>query len=415
MPWRNSDYNTQKFSDNTFITVAGIYVVGQPSNYGSGTHPPVYNAIYFHSLLLFAAIVRSFPTASPVEGPSEEMIPVPGGGRPKLSVHEIPHGGQVIMVGDEFYLLDAGGRLLHTMPTGAPSLKDPSHNISARTTKYTEGWVTTAVWDGTPSQPISSSKATWTVPSAPQTNWGFHSDGVIFQPAVLQFTFSWTVASWLVGPTGVFVTQSVPVKPGQVLNGVMTQTKKSATSWTLTSSFTGIANTTLSMTYASPMYIGWASAFEQYGVRMNHLDYPADTSMTFSNIELKFIGTAPTVAYHVINSLPVQGTTTITTNGGAAAKIVMHFPLRRQRFLSDCCERAVATAAIQCKTIDEQVFLPGAGGPGISAVNVTAGYNCFLYQNANCTGSKLKVDKSYPDLRLVNLDDTARAWSCNKA
>ncbi|KAJ7362806.1 hypothetical protein DFH08DRAFT_841507 [Mycena albidolilacea] len=397
--------------------------------------------LYFHSLLLFAAVVRSFPTASPVEGPSEEMIPVPGAGwRPKSSVHEIPHGGQVITVGDEFHLLDAGGRVLHTMPTGAPSLKDPSHNISARTTKYTEGWVTTAVWDGTPSQPISSSKATWTVPSAPQTNWGFQilyyfngigADGVIFQP-VLQFTFSWTVASWLVGPTGVFVTQSVPVKPGQVLNGVMTQTKKSATSWTLTSSFTGIANTTLSMTYASPMYIGWASAFEQYGVRMNHLDYPADTSMTFSNIELKFIGTAPTVAYRVINYLPAQGTTTITTNGGAAAKTVMHFPAPPVKLMTYCewynftvaCDSVsyptaasvpLATAAIQCKTIDEQVFLPGTGGPGISAVNVTVGYNCFLYQNANCTGSKLKVDKSYPDLRLVSFDDTARAWSCNKA
>ncbi|KAJ7343855.1 hypothetical protein DFH08DRAFT_810397 [Mycena albidolilacea] len=277
--------------------------------------------LYFHLLLLLAAVVHSFPTAAPLETPlSEEMIPAPGAGwRPKSSVHEIPHGGHVAAVGNKFHLLDASGKVLHIMPSGRPAL---------------EGLVTTAVWDGSASQPISS-KATWTVPSLPETQWHFQTlyyfngigaDGVIFQP-VLQFTFGgWTVASWLVGPTDTFVTASVPVSPGQVLTGVMTQTKISSTSYAFISSFTGIANTTLSTNYTLPMYIRWASVFEQYGARTHSFDYPPDMSMTFLNIELKFMGTAPIVAYRIINYLPAQGNTTITTNGGAAAKTVMHFP-----------------------------------------------------------------------------------------
>lgn len=223
--------------------------------------------LYFHSLLLLATVVRSFPTVAPETFSSEEMIPVPGAGwQPKSSVHVVPHGGQVVAVRDKFHLLDAGGEILKVVPSGGPALRGPSNNsISARTTtvlasNYPEGWVTTAVLDGSPSQPIASFSATWTVPTAPQTNEGFQTlyyfnaigaDGVIFQP-VLRFTFEgWTVASWLVGPTGTFVTASTHVSPGQVLTGVMTQIKKSVTSWALTSTFTGIPNATMTTTCES--------------------------------------------------------------------------------------------------------------------------------------------------------------------
>ncbi|KAJ7291600.1 hypothetical protein C8J57DRAFT_1705144 [Mycena rebaudengoi] len=393
--------------------------------------------LYFHSLLLLAAVVRSFPTAVPIDTSSEEeMIPVPGSGwRSKSSVHVIPHGGQVATVGDEFHLLDASGKVLHVAPTPG-ALKSPSHNISARTALITEGWVTTAVWDGSPTQVISSSKATWTVPSAPETRWHFQTlyyfnaigcDGLIFQP-VLRFTFEgWTVASWMVGPTGTFVTESVPVAVGQVLTGVMTQTKQSATSYALVSSFTGIPNATLSLTYTSPMYIGWASAFEQYGTRTHSFDYPPDTSMTFSNIDLKFFGTAPTVSYRVRELQPTLGTTTITTNGGTAAKTVMHFPPPPFKLMTYCtfynftggCDTVtypsaasvpLATDPIQCLNIDGTDTFQKS----ISAANVTYTYECFLYQNANCGGSRFRVDDSYPDLRLVAFDDVAMSWSCNK-
>ncbi|KAJ7291482.1 hypothetical protein C8J57DRAFT_1458324 [Mycena rebaudengoi] len=62
-------------------------------------------------------------------------------------------------VGDEFHLLDASGKVLHVAPT-AGALKS---------------WITSAQWGGSPAQVISSSHATWTVPSKPETRDHFQT------------------------------------------------------------------------------------------------------------------------------------------------------------------------------------------------------------------------------------------------
>jgi hypothetical protein len=147
----------------------------------------------------------------------------------------------------------------------------------------------------------------------------------------------------------------------------MTQTKKSSTSYALTSSFSGISGATLSTTYKKPMYIAWASAFEQYAARTHSLDYPA-SAITISNIDLKFMGTAPTVNYRVINYNSRYGTTSITTNGGSGAKTVIH-PMPAPFRLMTYCTNANFTGACDTVTYSSAANVPALNDP-IQCLNI---------------------------------------------
>jgi hypothetical protein len=126
-----------------------------------------------------------------------------------------------------------------------------------------------AVRDGSTFQDITSSTATWTVPAAPLTHHtqllyyfnALASPKLLLQP-VLRFSFDgWSVNSWFLTPTMNYVTTTVPVQVGQVLTGVMTQTKHSATSYSVTSKFTGLANSSFSgpprSQFTTPMPARW--------------------------------------------------------------------------------------------------------------------------------------------------------------
>ncbi|KAJ7801488.1 hypothetical protein B0H13DRAFT_2163408, partial [Mycena leptocephala] len=148
---------------------------------------------------------------------------------------------------------------------------------------------------------------------------------------------------------------------GQVLTGVMTQTKQSLTSYSLTAAFTGIAGTTLSGTYITPLTDTYASALETYGTKTHSMDYPAGT-LTFSNIALKFAGTAPAVAYTVLDYQPSIGMTSITTNGARGTKTVIHEPpvFQLMKFCTD--------APFLNSIASTRIILSGAD------------YACYLYR-----------------------------------
>jgi hypothetical protein len=92
------------------------------------------------------------------------------------------------------------------------------------------------------------------------------SPNLLLQP-VLRFSFDgWSVNSWFLTPTMSYVTTTVPVQVGQVLTGVMTQTQHSATSYSVMSKFTGLANSSFSGTATEPVYDAYACALETYSI-----------------------------------------------------------------------------------------------------------------------------------------------------
>ncbi|KAJ7812128.1 hypothetical protein B0H14DRAFT_3150461 [Mycena olivaceomarginata] len=308
------------------------------------------------------------------------MIPVPGRGwRPKSEVRLIPHGGRVVAAGDEFHLLDADDNIIHVAHNGR------NVSLNKRDGVTSPGWITMAVRDGSTSQDITSSTATWTVPAAPLTH---HTQLLYYFNALAT---GWSVNSWFLTPTMNYVTTTVPVQVGQVLTGVMTQTKHSATSYSVTSKFTGLANSSFSGTATEPVYDAYACALETYSITPYSLDYPAGT-LTLFDVSLTFAGTAPTVTYGTYSWHTDIGTTDIITDGIKGAKMVIHHPTPFQlmtfctgaNFTGSCDTVAypsaasvpLASAGIQCASNLTSPFLAS-----ISSVKIlpTAGYACHLY------------------------------------
>src|ERR1700735_749232 len=126
------------------------------------------------------------------------------------------------------------------------------------------GWITYAYWNNSTGKPITSFRTNWVVPPVPATDSGqtiFLFNGIqnstmIYQP-VLQWGPSaagggnyWAVASWYADGQGgkSFYSSLVRVNPGQVLVGVMNETKQSGTNFNYNCQFTGIVNTSLDTT-----------------------------------------------------------------------------------------------------------------------------------------------------------------------
>jgi hypothetical protein len=257
----------------------------------------------------------------------------------------------------------------------------------------------------------------------------------------------WSVASWLLTPGDhTYVTDSIPVAVGQVLTGVMTQTKQSSTSYSLTAAFAGIAGTTLSGTYTAPLTDAYASALETYGTKTHSMDYPAGT-LTFSNIALKFAGTAPAVAYTVLDYQPSIGTTSITTNGARGAKTVIHEPpvFQLMKFCTDVnftgsCDTVTYPSAASVPLASDAVDCINLEAPFLNSIASAriipsgADYACYLYRcgfffwkiinpshqeltwlnrNTDCVTPRLRIDASYSNLQSVAFNDIALSWSCN--
>ncbi|KAF7347166.1 hypothetical protein MVEN_01471100 [Mycena venus] len=201
-----------------------------------------------------------------------------------------------------------------------------------------------------------------------------------------------------------YVTATVPVQVGQVLTGVMVQTKHSATSYSVTSKFTGIANSSFSGTGTEPAYdAAYACALETYSTTPHSLDYPLGT-LKFSNVTLTFSGTAPAATYGTYSWYPEVGHTDILTNGIKNAKMIVYHPTPFQlmtfctgtNFTGSCdtviypstADMPLASAGIQCAANLTVPF-----DASISSVKIlTSGYDCYLYSNASCAGTKHLVN-----------------------
>jgi hypothetical protein len=168
------------------------------------------------------------------------------------------------------------------------------------------------------------------VPPAPATSSGktiFLFNGIqntgtnfgILQP-VLQWGSSaagggtyWAVASWYVASGGqAFHTNLVRVNVGAKLQGIMTQTGSAGALYDYSSTFKGIANTTLPVTKIAPLH--WANeTLECYGLTKCS-DLPAAKDTAMGAIEIR-IGTAhPTLKWTPVNAVTTCGQHTVVAS-----------------------------------------------------------------------------------------------------
>ncbi|MFC0430528.1 hypothetical protein [Kutzneria buriramensis] len=253
-----------------------------------------------------------------------DLVITPGGPRRRSTVHLVEQGHRLARVDGELHLLDAASTLLTRF-----TLREPvGENV---TPAFGSGWITFSSWLNGTGTPISSFTTTWTVPRAPSTHSGqtiFLFNGIepndgshILQP-VLQWGPSaagggnfWAVASWYVGGGNAFHSTLVPVNEGDVLVGVMTLNSQSGNSFNYTSTFTNVANT--SLTVANNPQLTWATeTLEAYNITRCS-DYPATDTTPMTQIAIRTGATAPALNWSVNNSVTDCGQKTVIAVDGS--------------------------------------------------------------------------------------------------
>ncbi|KAJ7493845.1 hypothetical protein FB451DRAFT_449591 [Mycena latifolia] len=280
-----------------------------------------------------AALLVGFLAQFTLAAPTAETVLTPGGYRVKANIHEIPAGGSLAHVGEEIHVLAANGTVVHKAIKGGPT------PVKSAVSPEQTGWVAYASWLNTGSSPISSFTTTWKVPAVPAANHGQtvflfnsiepNSGTAILQP-VLQYGPSaagggafWAVATWYLDSSNTFFTTPVRTSVGATLNGVITLTSSSGSSFSYTSAFSNIAGTSLSISGAAQLT--WATeTLEAYGVT-SASDYPAGSTV-FSGINLKLAsGAVPTVSWSKVSDAADGLTTTINTNGATNAQVTITY------------------------------------------------------------------------------------------
>lgn len=279
-----------------------------------------------------------------------DMILTPGGFRDKSLVNPISPGhGLTLESGEPADLELATGKV--TLLAKPPALQAqfaahgpsgvPKAALGPAPGALPNGWQTYAWWDSG-AHSITYFLTDWTVPPAPATSHGqtiFLFNGIqntganygILQP-VLQWGTSaagggtyWAVASWYVTSGGqAFHTNLVRVNPGTKLKGIMTQTGSSAGKYDYSSTFQGIANTTLPVTKIAPLH--WANeTLECYGLTVCS-DMPAATDTAMEAIEIRLGATHPTLKWAAVNAVTnCKQHTVVVSNANPGGKVDLYY------------------------------------------------------------------------------------------
>ena len=257
-------------------------------------------------------------------------------------------GGQVVHVNDEVHLVDSSGKVLNvakndgtkvlrTTPTGVGEATVPGINI-----KFTFAHLTNT---NTNNSPIGTFTSAWSVPLPPPkynnqtlalSSSMMSANGDAILQLALQYGHSapgggpyWTVASWYVVGGVAYHTNLVNVGTGDTLEGIIAlDNRRSASSgstkYNYSCSFRNIGGTSLPV-ISDKELVGASESFELYNVQSSD-DYPPHSTVFYPiNIRLDD-GTAPAVAWTVVNGPPDGPTTTIDIQGASDAEITFSSP-----------------------------------------------------------------------------------------
>jgi hypothetical protein len=283
---------------------------------------------------------------------AEELVLTPGGFRPKSFVFGIEpgHGLTLLDTGELAKLELTTNRVIQTFAK-PPGLQaqfaahgpggGPKGHLAPPPGALPNGWQTYSWWDSQ-SNSITYFSTDWIVPPAPSTSSGqtiFLFNGIqntganfgILQP-VLQWGSSaagggayWSIASWYVTSGGqAFHTNLVRVNAGTKLQGVMTQTGASGAQYNYSSTFHGIANTTLPVNNIALLH--WANeTLECYGLTKCS-DLPAAAYTAMDEIEIRLASTHPALKWTSVNAITNCGQhTVIASNANPHGKVELYY------------------------------------------------------------------------------------------
>jgi len=263
------------------------------------------------------------------------LIATPGGFRPPAFVHRIQRNQSIVKRGGVSHVIDMATARLIGSPAAATKPPNP--------TAPPVNWVTWASWNNNTGNPITSLSTTWTVPSPPTNSSGqllYLFNGLenvagneILQP-VLQWGASgagggnlWTVASWYADSNGhAFSTASVPVNPGDVLIGVMSEVAVyDDGTRNYVCQFQGINGTTLVAQGMDELTVA-EQTLEAYWVT-DVSEYPPDPSTAMTQIAIATsAGNIAATWSPYTQATPSFGEHTgITNNGTAAVEIDIYY------------------------------------------------------------------------------------------
>jgi len=230
---------------------------------------------------------------------SAKLVPTPGGLFSEDCVHQVPSGSVVSKLEGGYLAVQSGNNRMLIAPCATPQAirsKGSLHRQAAQG-KRDSGWI---VWGESMGTSYTSFNGGWKVPTAPvgtssQTVFfftGFEdaAGDEIIQP-VLQWGPSeagggsyWSVASWWVTSTGSALYSTLaPCVPGDAIWGTMNQT--SSGSWTISGSINNGNPTVLSVQNVNPQTMATVT-LEAYSI-ISCGDYPADGTITFTNMALE--------------------------------------------------------------------------------------------------------------------------------
>ncbi|KAF8322687.1 hypothetical protein DL93DRAFT_2093265 [Clavulina sp. PMI_390] len=290
------------------------------------------------SSILRASFVVLGLLAPALAAPGAQSVLTPYGQRPSANVHAVPEGGEVRHVGDEVHLVDATGNVLHVAQNDGTKVRAQPTPASDAAEALATGWIAYASWSNTGSSPISSFTTTWKVPAIPakddgQTLFTFNSiepasGNAILQP-VLQYGPSaagggkyYAVASWYLVGSNTYYTTPVKVAVGDTLDGKITLTSSSGSSYNYNSVFTNISGTSLAAKGSAELT--WATeTLEVYSIASTS-DFPTGSTV-FSSINLKTKAGTPSVTWSAKSSSADGVTTTVNTQGATNAKITIKY------------------------------------------------------------------------------------------
>jgi len=262
------------------------------------------------------------------------LVLTPGGFRHPSLVHKVEAGVAVHV--------SQGRTWLKELATGT-IIEVPEHQTQpGEVPGFGSCWIVDGFWLNSTGNPVTSFKTTWRVPPAPATNHGqtiFLFNGIdptnpsqaILQP-VLQWGPShagggafWSVASWYVLGSGqAFVTNLIPVNPGDVLVGAMTMTGQASGLFSYQSEFQGIAGTQLPVQNVAELT--WCNeTLEAYNITACS-DYPATDVTPMQAIDIRTGNTTPTVHWTPQDRVTDCGQhTVVPIDSGAGGEVDLYY------------------------------------------------------------------------------------------
>jgi hypothetical protein len=228
-------------------------------------------------------------------------VSTPGGFRKRSAVHIAQPGEGVVLRGGVSHLMGMTSAVISDASSAQPAEVNPGNDTAG-------GWVAWAEWSNNTGTAITSVATTWVVPPPPSQAGSrliylFNAlenpaGDEILQP-VLQWGTSgagggnfWSVASWHVDAKGhAYCTPSIPVSPGDVLVGLMTQVAVFTDGTrNYRCEFQGLQGTSL-MALGMVEFTLATQTLEAYGVAAL-AEYPAAASTVMGQIDLRLNGAA---------------------------------------------------------------------------------------------------------------------------